>query len=418
MNEVIRRTQLHRVAIRAWNRPMFDALHNKDYRWLWLARLAASAAYEMSAVAQGWLVFTLTGSALALSWVSTAGSASMFLLSAYGGILCDRMPKRDLLAWTRLGATIVTLVVTILIATDAIQLWHLAVSALITGTFYAFMMPAQQTIVSDLVDRDALLNAVSLNSISMGLTGIFGASLAGVLIALVGVEGVYALMVLAYVVALLAILKLPRIIPEATECRSVWADLSDGVRYLIGRPLLLALLMVTLSRVVLLMPYRTFMPKFSSDVMGFDSSGLGLLMAAPGAGSLLSSLVIASLGNLRGKAKLMVGACLVAGLALIGFGSTRSLAPALLVLALIGAASNAGMIANNTLLQTGADPAYRGRVMSVYMMMWGLTPLGTLPAGAVADQLGVPIVIIAQGVLLMATVSGIVFWRRRLLEMD
>ena len=418
MSNAARGAELRDVAIRAWNRPMFDALHNKDYRWLWLARLAASAAFQMSSVAQGWLVFELTGSALALSWVSTAGSASMFFLSAYGGILCDRLPKRDLLVWTRLGATTMTLVITVLIATGAIQMWHLAVSALLTGTFYAFMMPAQQTIVSDLVDRDALLNAVSLNSISMGITGIFAASLAGVLIGVVGVEGVYALMVVTYVIALLAILKLPRIIPKSTVCRSVWADLSDGARYLAGHPLLIALLMVTLFRVILLMPYRTFMPKFSSDVMGFDSSGLGLLMAAPGAGSLISALVVASLGNLRGKAKLLIGSGLVAGMALIGFGNARSLAPALLFLALIGAASTAAMIANNTLLQTGADPAYRGRVMSVYMMMWGLTPLGTLPGGAVADQVGVPIVIIAQGALLIAALLAVVLFRRRILEMD
>jgi predicted MFS family arabinose efflux permease len=167
-----------------------------------------------------------------------------------------------------------------------------------------------------------------------------------------------------------------------------------------------------------LMPYRTFMPKFSAEVMGFDAAGLGLLLAAPGAGSMVASLVIASLGDLKGKGRLMVRAAVAAGICLFLFSQTRTLWPAMAALAILGAASNANMITNNTLLQTGADIAYRGRVMSVYMSIWGLTSVGTMPAGAIADNIGVAPVLAGQGVLVVLGFLALAVANRKLLRMD
>ena len=169
----------------------FDSLGNENYRWLWLGKLASSASFQMNSVAQGWLVYELTSSAFALGWVSAGWSITTFVLSLYAGVLCDRMEKRDLLIWARAGLALNYLVLAVLITTDAIQLWHLAASSLFSGVLYAFMMPAQQALLAELVDHDALLNAISLNSIGVGLMGIFAAATAGFVIERVGVEGVY-----------------------------------------------------------------------------------------------------------------------------------------------------------------------------------------------------------------------------------
>jgi predicted MFS family arabinose efflux permease len=133
--------------------------------------------------------------------------------------------------------------------------------------------------------------------------------------------------------------------------------------------------------------------------MGLDASGLGILVAAPGVGSLISSLTMASLGDFKNKGKLLLIAGIVMGLALVAFSNTQSFVLVLILLAIVGATSNVCMVSNRTLLQLNCDPPYLGRVMSAYMMMFGLTQLGSVPTGALADRLGVPVVITIQGAL-------------------
>ena len=173
-------------------------------------------------------------------------------------------------------------------------------------------------------------------------------------------------------------------------------------------PAIRSLLALTLVRVLFAMPYRTFMPKYATEVMGMDASGLGLLMSAPGVGSLISSVTIATRGDLSGKGRLLLLAGLVLGLALTVFAHFPILIVVLLALGVVGAASNVCMITNQTLLQMNCEEGYIGRVMSMYMMMWGLTPLGTIPAGAIADVAGVPAVITVQG-LVTAVAFGATF---------
>lgn len=396
----------------------FDALRNRDFRWLWFGRLASSATFEMGSVAQGWLVYQLTGSAFALGWVGAGWSVSTLLLSLYGGAITDRVEKRNLLLWTRVAMLANSLVIGLLISLDLIQVWHLAASSLFTGVLFAFMMPAQQAIISDLVDQRTLLNAVSLNSVGMGLMGIFCASLAGLLIETVGVAGVYYTQALLYVLAVYTIVKLPLTGAASNSDGSVWADLKDGIRYLRLSPALLVLLGLGLVRVWFVMPYRTLMPAFTRDVLGFDAAGLGMLMSATGAGALTSSLIMCAVGDCRGKGKLLLLGGIVVGASLVLFVSVPVMACTFLFVAVIGASSNVVMVMNNTLVQTHSEVAYRGRVLSVYMMLWGLTPLGTIPAGALADRFGVPIVVIVQGVLTMALFVAAALVRPEIKEME
>jgi predicted MFS family arabinose efflux permease len=208
---------------------------------------------------------------------------------------------------------------------------------------------------------------------------------------------------LLYLVVFLTLFKLPLTGTSDPGTRSVWADLYDGARYLRTCPVLIPLLALVFARGFLAMPYRTLMPKYAQDVMGLDASGLGVLVAAPGVGSLISSLVLASLGDFRGKGKLLLGAGVVMGLALVLFANTQVFLLVLVLLAIVGAAGTICMVANRTLLQVNCDPPYLGRVMSAYMMMFGLTQLGTVPAGAVADRMGVPLVVAVQGALFALT---------------
>jgi len=379
---------------------VFDALRNRDYRWFWLARLASSASMEMGAVAQGWLVYQLTGSALALGWVSSARSIARLLLSLYGGALADRLRKRRVLIWARAAMMANVLVIALLVFTGAIQVWHLVAYSFMSGVISALMMPAQKAYLAQLVDRKTLLNAVALAFASMGLMGIFGASLAGYAIEWWGAEAVYLAIAVAYTACLLALTRLPPDDVIERDPSSVVRDLQEGIRYVRTKPVIVALLALVIVRVVLGWSYSTLMPVYASEVMHLGARGLGLLSAAPGAGSLVGSLALASLGDFRGKGKAMLISGAVMGLALIGFSNARHLAVAFLFLLLVGAARRSIIITSQTLVQVHCDDVYRGRIMAMYLMTIGFVPLGTLPAGAAADAWGVPITLTIQGGLM------------------
>jgi len=400
------------VSILAWPpRGAFEALRIRDFRWLWLGELAAAATFQIGMVAQGWLVYELTGSALTLGWVSSGFSLSTLAFALYGGVVAERMDKRRIILCARGLMLLNTLAIAVLVSAQAIRVWHLLVSSIIQGMAISFIMPAQQAWIADLVDRRMLLNAAALSAVGMGLMGILSAWAAGQVIDRVGASGAYFAIAGAHVITMACVSRLPMSGVHGGTSSSLRGDLADGVRYLLKSPLILGLLALAVARVLFAMPYRTFMPKFSSEVMGFDASGLGLLMAAPGAGALISSMTVASLGDLRRKGRLLIASGVVGGGALVLFAGIRYLPLILLFLALVGAAENNCMVLTNAMLQTYSYPRYRARFMSMLNLGFGLSPLGTLPAGAIADHLGVPVVVAVQGGLLVASFALVSLWR-------
>ena len=397
---------------------MFDSLQSTGFRWLWLGRLSFSANMQMGAVVQGWMVYEITGSALSLGWVSAGWSIANSLLSPFGGIISDRLEKRTLLLWVRGALLVSTLVLGLLIWLGVIQVWHLAAGSLLRGALLAIMMPAQNSLLAQLVERKQLLNAVSLNSTGMGLAGIFAASLAGYVIELVGAGGVYFIMGALYAWDLFTIARLPRTGTADATHASAWSDLTQGFKYLRVCPILIPLLGVVFARGLLGMPYRTLMPKYARDVMELDASGLGVLTAAPGIGSLISSLVLASLGDFRGKGKILLVAGTAVGVALVLFANTQSFALVLVLLAFVGAASNASMVTNQTLIQGNCDRPFLGRVMSMYMMMFGIAQLALIPLGAVTDRMGVSFVTTILGTLLALVCVVLLLTRPKLRQLE
>ncbi len=405
------------VRTRQWA-STFDSLRKRDFRWLWLGRVISSATFSMGTVAQGWLVYELTGSGAALAWVNSGWGISTLCLSLFGGVLSDRVEKRRILLWTRAASVLQVLALGLLIGGGFVRIWLLMASSLLSGVFFSIMMPAQQAITAELVDRETLLNAISLNSIGMGVMGALTSSAAGFLIQYFGVASVYYVIAALNLVTAFTVLKLPSSGRTVSPSRSVWRDLFGGLDYIRRRPTLVMILLLVLVRVFFGMPYRTLMPKFATDVMGFDAAGLGLLMAGPGVGSLISSLTVASLGDFRRKGRLLLVAGVILGVSLALFVNAPALPLVFLFLVLVGASGNACMVLNNTLLQTNVEDRFRGRVLSVYMLMWGLSPVGTIPAGAISDLMGVRFVVTLQGVLCAATFLSLLLFRRDIKRME
>jgi MFS family permease len=357
---------------------------------------------EMGSVAQGWLAYELTGSAIALGGISSVRSIARLFLSLYAGALADRFRKRSVLLITRALMILNALTLSILILSGSVRVWHLVGYSLLSGIISSFMMPAQQAILPEIVGRRSLMNALSLTSVGRGVIGIVAATAAGYVIALIGAGSVYATIALLYALALFSISQLAVNDAVGASHGSLSSELRGGLQHLRTSPVIPTLLIIALVRVVLGWSYRTLMPVYAKEVMGFDARGLGVLTAAPSIGSLLSSVALAFLGDSRRKGLILVVSGMLMGIALLAFGALRSLPLVLVSLGLLGAARNAAMVSNNTLVQVSCAAEFRGRIMAMYMMLMGMMPLGTIPSAALADSWGVPPVLMLQGALLVA----------------
>jgi MFS family permease len=353
-------------------------------------------------VVRGWLIYNLTGSALALSAVSAAWGVATFLFSAPGGAISDRFNRRKLIILGQAIVAVAFLTVALLIFSDGIRVWHLAASSLVMGLVFSFVIPARTALLSDLMPREALLNAMALSMVGMGLMGVIASAVGGVLVEEVGVGPVYVLMGLLYVVAIGVYLKVPS--PEQGEGRrsSIGVDLVEGGRYVRTKPELMAIFGLELVRVILYMPYMTLLPVFAADVYDSGAVGLGLLRGASSLGGMVGSLIIASAGDIRRKGLMLLGSGMLTGVGLILLGQAPSFTVALVALLLTTVMSNAYMVTRSTLVQTVSSPRMRGRVAGFSRLIFGLMPLGDLPVGALTDAIGAPITVTLQGMALVA----------------
>jgi len=374
------------MRISGW-RTTFSSLENRTYRLYWMSLLASFSAQQMHMVVRGWLVYELTDSALALGLVSAAAGVPILLFSLYGGVIVDRVEKRKLLIVTQAITAMATLTIAVLISTGSIALWHLIIAAIANGLILSFDLPGRQAIIPQLVEQRQIMNAVALGSGATNLTRVIAPALGGVLVGVMGIDGVYYLIVACYATSAAFLLTI--------------SDLIEGLRYIRRSPVLPALLAMAIVPIAFGMPYMMLMPVFAIDVFNVGASGLGYLMAAAGIGALAGSFLVASLGDFKHKGILLMVASASFGVFLILFANSNYFNIALFFLLGVGMANSIYMATNNTLLQINTEDRMRGRVMSLYMMTIGLFPIAVLPASAIAESLGGPVAIGAGGAILL-----------------
>ena len=379
----------------------FAAFRFRWYRWFWSARALTSIAFRIRSVVRDWLIYNLTDSALALSAVSASWGVATFLFSVPGGTISDRFDRRKVVMAGQAATAIGFIIIALLIFTGTIQVWHLAVSSLVLGMAFSFVIPARTALLSDLIPKEALLNAMALTMVGMGLMGIFASTLGGVLVESIGSGPVYLFMGLLYVGALGIYLKVPSSEQQEGKRRSLRVDLVEGSRYVRTSPELMAMLSLELVRVILYMPYMTLLPVFAADVFNVGAVGLGLLRGASSMGGMLGSLTVASLGDIRRKGLLLLGSGMLAGVGLILLGQAPSLTVGMIALLLATIMSNTYMVTRSTLVQSVSSPRMRGRVAGFSRLAFGLMPLGTLPLGALTDAIGAPLTVTLQGVAIV-----------------
>ena len=396
---------------RNWLAPL-SSLRVRDFRWLWLGVFIFFHGMQSQMVAGGWLVYSMTGSSLALGLVSAGWGIPMLMLSLFGGALADRVSKRNLLIVTQIGACLISLIITVLIQADLITMWHLVASSVGFGTLFAFAMPARQAFIVDLVGQKEITNAIAVNSIAMNICRIGSPALTGILLKLIGIPGVYWMITISYVAVVITTWMIH---PSGTMTLRpnvpLLEDVLEGLSYVRNHTIIMVLLIIAFVPIVIAMPYQMLMPVFAKSIFKVGETGLGLLMSAVGAGALIGSTLIASLGNYQRKGALMMIAGIVFGFFLIFFGFTRSLIPAFACLLFVGGGNSMYITLTNTLLMSNTPEALIGRVMSLFMMTFGLMPLGVLPAGAIADIFGAPLTVVLGGAMLAVFLLAITIFR-------
>jgi MFS family permease len=357
----------------------------------------------MQQTAQGYLVYELTRSPVYLGYVGFAAGVPAWLFTLYGGVIADRISKRKLLLATQTTMMILAFALAALVFSDLIQPWHIVVLAFLLGIANAFDAPARLAIVSEMVSRDDLTNAIALNATMFNTATAIGPAVAGLTYALFGPAWCFTLNGLSFIAVIVALLMI-QLPPRGAAPRraSAWADVQEGLRHIVRSPAIRTLIALVGVTSLFGVSSATLFPAWAVNVLGGDATTTGLLQSARGIGALIGALLIASLGRFNYKGKLLTLGSLTFPLLLIVFSLIRWLPLSLLILVPSGMAIILIMNLANALVQTLAPDALRGRVMSVYSLtFFGLMPMGALWAGAVAEVAGEPAAVILGAAIML-----------------
>jgi len=371
----------------------FSSFKNSVYRFYFGGLLFQMLPMNMQMMARSLLIYRLTGSATILGAMSFAHAIPMLLLSLFGGVIADRVQKKYIMIAGQMGSAMVSLIVALtlslgyLSADRAGSWWILIVTSIFQGAIMGLMMPSRQSIIREIVSGEELMNAVSLNTMGMNALQLFAPALTGFLIAALDFQSVYYVMTASYLVSVVFIAFMPPTGTITIRGNNTLSDIKEGFKYLRHEPTILLILGFSLFVVILSMPYFLLMPIFADDILKVGEIGMGWLMSVSGIGAIIGSATLASLPNKKRGVMLLVS-CVVLSIALVGFSFSNSYSLSLVLMAVVGLGQTGRMTLSNTLIQYYVEDEYRGRVMSIYMMQFGLTSFGTFAAGVIAGAVG------------------------------
>ncbi len=396
----------------------FYSLRFREFRFLWLGMVFLMMGMQMQMIVRGYLTYELTSSPFILGLVNAGFAIPMLSLALFGGAVADRMERKRVIQIGQCTAVVLALFVGISIVTDTITWIHLLFVSMVQGAQFSFLMPARQALVPQLVGRDNLTNAMSLDAAAMSITTLIAPAVGGVLYTVIGPEGVYFLVAGMGVLAVVFTSMVSARGGSANRPSVPMAsDIAQGLRYVVNSPIVLVLLVMGLATALLAMPFRFLMPVFVVDVYNRGPESLGLLVTIMGLGSLVGALFIATLGK-KNRGLLLLAGSFISAIALMLVAAIPIYYAAAGLMVLMGLGDAGRRTLNQALIMEEVDDEYRGRVMSVFMMNFGLMPLGVLPAGALAERFGGQFAIMLLGVLLLLTTAAVLLTQRRLRELN
>ncbi|HTQ55872.1 MAG TPA: MFS transporter [Bryobacteraceae bacterium] len=383
------------------------ALRYRNFQLFFGGQLISLTGTWMQNVAQAWLVYRLTGSSVLLGLVSFAGQIPVFLVSPLGGIVADRFRRQYVVIATQTASMLLALILSALTLAGRVHIWHIMVLAVGLGIVNAFDIPARQSFFVEMVGREDLINAIALNSSMFNASRVIGPAVAGILVATIGEGWCFFANGVSYVAVIAGLLcmAMPAFAPPPRQT-SPLVDIIEGFRFVLKSAPIHHLLILLGILSITGMPFAVLMPIFADQILHGGARGLGILMGASGVGALSGALVLAARESVRGLGRWVAVSAAAFGATLIAFALSRSFWPSCALMLPVGFAMMVEMGSSNTLIQTMSPDYLRGRVMSVYSMMFmGMAPFGGFFAGAIAHRIGAPYTVAIGGLACIAGAS-------------
>jgi len=393
----------------------FAALRHRNFRVFYIGQTTSLIGTWMQNLAQGWLVLQLTNSPFWVGLVSACTAVPVLVLSLPAGVWVDRSNKHRLVILGQIMYFVQAGLLTFLVETNVIRAWQVAGIALVVGAINAVEIPARQAFIVELVGKDDLTNAIALNSSAFNAARILGPTAAGFLVAHAGLSACFGLNTLSFVAVLIALwtMKMPVWTPPvlARTAAGRLGPIKDGLRFVRRDRKVLALVLHTTALSLLGFPFIVLLPVFARDVLKVGAQGLGVMTAVVGLGALISALGLAVFGSNMRRGRLVAFAGPTFGVAVAVFALSRWYPLALAMLLLAGFAMILNNASTNTLLQTLVPDEMRGRVMSIWSLVFvGFGPLGALALGAAAERIGADIAMAIGGTL--CAIASLLMWTR------
>ena len=385
---------------------LFLAFEVVEFRWFWSSILFSSMSMGIRMLAQGWLVLEITDSPFWVGAVAGLQGLGLVGFGAFGGTIVDRFDKRKVLATVHLIGGGMAFLTGALVITGYVELWHMLIISLIQGLLMATQLPASNSLAYQIVGPQRLLNAMATRLMAMNISRIIGSLIAGALITKYGVGSSYLFAASGSLVGLGLLWLVKGNFQASSQQEPFLQATSQGLKYIWGAINIRGLLLLSLFMEAFGFSHLVMMPVMARDVLNVGATGLGYLSAASGIGSTLSTLAVASLGDFKSKGALLTVTAFCAGVSLVLFAFSPWFAVSLVVVALAGGSLMAYDVTMGTMLQLISHSEMRGRVMGVYGLTFGFTPVGGFLAGSVATILSAPIAVAAGGIIITVYIAS------------
>jgi len=393
---------------------VFKAFQYRDFRLMWIGACTSSIGTWMQIVAQGWLIYRLSHSAFLLALDQFLGGIPIFLFSLIGGVVADRVERRRILLGSQYVQMASAGLLTLLVFTGCVHVWHILCLSFVSGFAQAFGGPAYQALIPTLVDKEDMPNAIALNSIQFNVAVMVGPALAGQALAKLGETWCFGLNAISFLAPIISLsIITARFLPQKTT-ESMLTSLKQGIHFVRNQHSMGALIILAFCMTCLGMPMRTYIPVFVKDIFHRGPETYGNLLALMGLGSIFGSLGVAGMGNVKRKGRIALGALMCLGIGISGFALSQSLPLSGVMMVLAGASMMAVFANVNSLVQLITTNEMRGRVMSVYNFAFrGGMPLGNLLSGWLVPMFTAPVVLRVNGMLLVLLALYFFFVQRR-----
>lgn len=397
----------------------FPAMYHRNFRLFWGGQCISLVGTWMQNIGQAWLVLNLTGSPLKLGIVSAVQWLPVMVFSFAAGPLVDRYPKRKILLLTQTVLMLLAMIMAILVWSGSVLYWHVLALAFVLGCVNTIDNPTRQALVIELVGREDLMNAISLNSTVFNLARIIGPAIAGLLIGMVGIASCFFINGLSFIAAIWALAAL-HVTTAAREkaplrLREYLGNVTEGIRYLGANPIILWPIVLIGLLSLFVINYSVVIPIFAKHNLGGDAREFGFLMTSLGVGSTMGALTLAAKSKEGPKLRqLFAGAFGMSAFSLL-LGVQQWFFLSCILLVLTGFFQITCTAQINATIQINSDDSMRGRVMSVYNLSFGgVTPIGSLYAGGLVNAAGARVDLVVSGVLgILSTVACAFALRRR-----